>query len=289
MKKVIILGHENPDVDSMVSGFLLEKLLNRRNLGINFKFVIPDRVIDDESVKVCKKYGLDVRKYQDEIDFNNSSLKYILVDHHKREVAGQIVGVIDHHPALEEVYNIDHYTNTKASSTSCLIVQKNEREFTKEELTLAMLAAFFDTASFHSTKARKKDFIWIKKWSKKFSINWQDLYQDGLAITPEMSISKLAVNGLKKYNFNNMLIESSYIQIIDVDKKEDKIKAILDFLSEYLIKKELDCFIFIVHDMTKFKSTVYQIDKTGIKVRKYNSYASRGTTIMPDIYDDFKN
>lgn len=287
--EVIILGHENPDVDSMVSGFLLEKFLNRRNLGIHFKFIIPDRTLDEESVKACEKYGFFVKKYQRQVNFDDSSLKYILVDHHQREVAGKIVGVIDHHPTLEDVVNIPYYTNTQASSTSCLIVQKNESEFTKEELTLAMLAAFFDTASFHSTKAQKKDFEWIKKWSKKLRIHWQTLYQDGLAITPKMPTSKLAFNGLKKYDFNNILMESSYIQVINVLEKDDEIKAILEFLSEYLIKKKLDFFIFIVHDMTKFKSTVYQIDKLGIKVRKYNSYASRETTIIPNIYHDLKN
>lgn len=41
--KYIILGHENPDVDSIVSGYLLEKYMIK--LGFDAQFVIPDKVI----------------------------------------------------------------------------------------------------------------------------------------------------------------------------------------------------------------------------------------------------
>ena len=47
----IILGHQNPDVDSIVSGYLLEQYLNR--CGYVSKFMIPDSVIDEENLRVC--------------------------------------------------------------------------------------------------------------------------------------------------------------------------------------------------------------------------------------------
>ena len=45
----IILGHQNPDVDSIVSGYLLEQYLNR--CGYVSKFMIPDSVIEEEKFK----------------------------------------------------------------------------------------------------------------------------------------------------------------------------------------------------------------------------------------------
>ena len=53
MKKIIILGHENPDEDSVISGFLLQNLLNRRKLGVSFQFVIPDLIIEQEVIDIC--------------------------------------------------------------------------------------------------------------------------------------------------------------------------------------------------------------------------------------------
>ena len=39
MQKYIILGHENPDVDSIVSGYIYQNYLRRRNIDADF--IIP--------------------------------------------------------------------------------------------------------------------------------------------------------------------------------------------------------------------------------------------------------
>ena len=61
--KIVILGHENPDVDSLLSGYLLEKYMNDR-YGNVFKYVIPDKVLDEESIEILNKIGVDVSKYR---------------------------------------------------------------------------------------------------------------------------------------------------------------------------------------------------------------------------------
>ena len=61
--KIVILGHENPDVDSLLSGYLLEKYMNDRNDNI-FEYVIPDKVLDEESIEILNKIGVDVSKYR---------------------------------------------------------------------------------------------------------------------------------------------------------------------------------------------------------------------------------
>ena len=58
----VILGHQNPDVDSIVSGYLLEKYLN--NHGYCSKFIIPDLKIDNENLIICRNYGLNPSDYQ---------------------------------------------------------------------------------------------------------------------------------------------------------------------------------------------------------------------------------
>lgn len=289
MKKIIILGHENPDEDSLVSGFLLQNLLNRRNLGIDFEFVIPDLVLDQEAVTISSHYGLDVTKFQKEIDLSNPEQEYILVDHHERGLSGKIIAVIDHHPSFVEVKDIPHYINQPASSTTCLICQGREDEFSKKELELAMMAAMIDTASFHSTKTRESDKDWVLSYCKKLNINYDKLYKTGLCLTPSMSIKNMSLHGLKKYHWEQKEVESSYIQIEQVDKNAILIDNILQFLTDYVSSKNLDAFVFIVHDMTNFQSNVYQIEKDRIKTREYSQYTSRGNTIMPDVFHDLTN
>ena len=67
MDKIIILGHENPDVDSIVSGYLLEKILSKK--GYDAKFVIPDKFISNDTMNICIKYGLEPSKFM--MDFKS--------------------------------------------------------------------------------------------------------------------------------------------------------------------------------------------------------------------------
>ena len=62
--KYIILGHVNPDVDSVLSGVLLERILNRYTNN-EFKFIIPDDFIDDITKKIVNDLGIDISKYQE--------------------------------------------------------------------------------------------------------------------------------------------------------------------------------------------------------------------------------
>ncbi len=78
LKKYIILGHENPDVDSIVSGYLLEKLLLSKSF--NVEFIIPDKKIEKDVVELCKEFGLDIEKlgYLKDLP-TNKDYHYILV------------------------------------------------------------------------------------------------------------------------------------------------------------------------------------------------------------------
>ena len=70
MNKIIILGHENPDVDSIVSGYLLEKIM--LNMGYDVKYIIPDKEISNSErrklstfpdIKLNSEYISKVDKY----------------------------------------------------------------------------------------------------------------------------------------------------------------------------------------------------------------------------------
>ena len=113
MKDIIILGHINPDVDSIVSGYLLEKILMKK--GINAKFVIPDKKLDKDTLLICTKYGLYPNMFMRKIDLNNKDINYILVDHNKRDLKGNILAIIDHHPTNDTVEVKDYYNENAVS------------------------------------------------------------------------------------------------------------------------------------------------------------------------------
>lgn len=280
MAKYVILGHENPDVDSIVSGYLLEKLMQQK--GYDILFIIPDKKIDETSVKICQEYGLHVCNYQKNLgDFLDC--KFILVDHHKRKDVKNVVAVVDHHPTMEKI-NVPYYQNEKKSSTSCLICQgENESYFSKTDIKLALLAAFVDTASFHSTKTCEKDVVWAREMCEKYSLDYEKLYQAGLCLTDVSDLKKACFNGLKKYEIGSYKIASSYVQVLHFEDLDLKMEKMLDYLREYFVENGLDVYLFLVHDMTIFKTTVYDLRENELKIEKYEEYAARGETILPKI------
>lgn len=282
--KYIILGHENPDVDSLVSGYLLEKVMKKK--GYDASFFIPDQSIASDSEKICNKYNLYLGKYY--VDELPKDAKYILVDHNDREVPGEIVAVLDHHPTPKDKSNIGYYRNEKVSATACMIVKDCEDMLDKQDIEIACVATFIDTVSFHSTKTVKKDISWVNEMTTKYDLDYDEMYRDGLCLTELTNVEEIAFNGLKKAEYNGVSIYSSYVQIVDLEKNKNIIEKITKLLKKYRKKEKIDLFVFIVYDMTNFYTKVYKISDE-IEVDEYFLYASRGNTIIPDIIKKYCN
>lgn len=283
MDKIIILGHENPDVDSIVSGYLLEKVLTIK--GYSAEFVIPDGKIEQESLDICRKYNLEPTRFKKSIDLNDKNAQYILVDHDERNVAGCIKCVIDHHPNGKE--NIEgKYYNKKISSTACYVCQGNENLLSKEDLLLAAVATMVDTASFNSTKGREEDKKWVLELCETYGFDYDKLYKEGLCLTNLDDIQAASLNGLKKYNHGWKKFQSSYIQVKDPMAEQEKINEILKILEDYIISQNLNAFVFIVHDMVQFKTSYYLIKDGKIEKRDYEKYTSRGNVVVPEVREE---
>ena len=276
--KYIILGHENPDVDSLVSGYLLEKVMKKK--GYEVSFCIPDKVIASDSERICSKYKLNLKKYM--VDDLDKDAKYILVDHNDREVPGEIVAVLDHHPTPKDKSSVPYYRNEKISATACMIAKDCEEYLDKHDTELACVATFIDTVSFHSTKTVKKDISWVNEMTTKYDLDYDEMYRDGLCLTELTNVEEIAFNGLKKAEYDGFSIHSSYVQIVDLEKNKKIIDKIIEKLKKYRNKENVDLFVFIVYDMTNFYTKVYKINEN-IDYDEYFLYASRGNTIIPDI------
>ncbi len=283
MEKYIILGHSNPDVDSIVSGMLYESYLKK--LGKNVSFVIPDTKIEEDTLRILAMFQVDPQIYQKKLTYDGNT-KFILLDHHQREGIGEVVQIIDHHPTKEPISVLD-YMNEPVGSTAYLIVHGKEDSFSKKEITLALLATFIDTVSFHNSKTREEDYAWAQAMCQRYQLDFQQFYQLGLCLTDLSDFEKACFNGHKKYQFGTHVVESSYIQIKDTDRAESMVQDMLDLLGEYVVRQKLDMYAFIVYDMDVFKSRVYKVTDDGFTSKQYDELASRGMTIIPEIETEF--
>lgn len=285
-QKIVILGHENPDVDSIISGYLLERIYQKLFSGFyDVQFVIPDKVLDEESVEICLKYGVDARKYQMDLPLN-SETEYILVDHYEdSRISKMPKKIIDHHPTMRTI-NTD-IINKESLSTALALYHLYSKEytFTEEEIEKIILASYVDTASLTSTKTTAEGKKDIKYLIKEYQINEEPLYEEGLCLTNLKNIREASMHGLKKYKYGEYWVWSSYVQI--KSENHELIPTLLKQCQQTLKNEKLACFVFIEHDMSVFESTAYFITKDGISTKKYDSYTSRGSTIMPVIEEIF--
>ena len=126
-----------------------------------------------DSVTLFAKYNLYVGKYY--VDELPSDAKYILVDHNDRQVPGEIVAVLDHHPTPNDKSGIEYYRNEKVSATACMIAKDCEEELDKHDIEIACVATFIDTVSFHSTKTVKKDISWVNEMTTKYDLDYDEI------------------------------------------------------------------------------------------------------------------
>ena len=108
--KLVILGHENTDFDSIISGMLLENIY-RKMYRYKADFIIPDEVLKD-TAKLCNKYHVDYRRYEKKYELDED-IHSVLVDHSVdlRNIPSVIMA-IDHHPPKQELPYLVKYSHT---------------------------------------------------------------------------------------------------------------------------------------------------------------------------------
>ena len=153
-KEVFVLGHKNPDADSIISSYILSRILKR--LGANAHFAVLS-----EQYEYCKSDIKLIDNFIKEepviVDDINNKL-FVLVDHNNLEglSTDNVIGAIDHHIMTGEVYDT---LEIEYASTGLLIYDlfKDMYEFTAEEKELIGLSVLADTDYLCSSRFTEED------------------------------------------------------------------------------------------------------------------------------------
>lgn len=279
--KPTIIGHDNPDVDSISSGLLLEKLF--KYLDIDAIFTICEESIEKTIQSVLNKFDIDISSRLN----GRVSENLFLVDHHETRHKGHVIGAIDHHATIKK-YSYFYYINEASSSTTLHIYNlmiKYNYPITEYEATLIVLGAYTDTCSLSSSKTRESDKVIIKRLIKEFNLDEKKFYKEGLLLRDleTMHINDIINNGLKVYTFGEHTIKSSYLRVGSISDLDLVSKELIRNITPHIRSTSITSWILIVVALYDSKTMEIHITNKDVQTFIHDGILSRGKDIMPKI------
>ncbi len=260
-----VVGHKNPDTDSICSAIVLAHFLNG----------VPAKLgnINPETEYVLKKFGV----MEPETIKSAKGKEIILVDHSEKSQTiddleeGKLIGIIDHHKIGISTSEPILYISKSLGSTASIIAElcfKNimdyiggENKELKPDLAGLLLSAIIsDTILFKSPTTTELDKILAEKLCKIANIN--NLEEFGMEILKaKSSVGNMAPEEIvsidyKDFEFNSHKIGIGQVEVIDVKEVEKKKDDILKILNEKLEKEGYELLLFLITDIMKEGSEV---------------------------------
>lgn len=231
-KKIYIIGHNNPDADSIFSAYLLNNIFS--NFGINSSFAMLNNDFYSSSDEDLIRDNLRVKPEIICVENNN----FILVDHNTiGDIPKEnVFGSFDHHVIANEVENI---IEMERASTGLLLYDlfKDKYDFNEEEKKLILLTVLADTDYLHSTRFKEDDKVLFDELNSIVKLNI-DEYKNKYFKTTDLSLSieeniNRNVKFYPKLNLHRVLITSNLED--DYEKLDNYIEYITKLNDKYLL------------------------------------------------------
>jgi len=239
MEKVYVVGHLNPDTDTIVAALSLANLLNQKENTNKYIPVITGKP-NPETMFVFERFALG---FPDILE-NAQDKKLFLVDHNEATqiVPGwseeNIIGFVDHHKINFKSSSPIYVVCRPWGSSNSIIydMYKKEGIALPDKLKPAMLAAILsDTVILKSPTTTPIDMNIVEELSCELNINFQELGMEMFKAkskvankTPEEIIK----NDFKDYDMNGKKVGIGQIETTDLRELEPKLNEIIAKMKE---------------------------------------------------------
>lgn len=274
---VVVMGHRNPDMDSIVSSILVRDIL--RSFGVKSDFAV---------IKNSNSFDSNIKNMNDLIDEKPLEIsaeeigeyKFFLVDHNdvnqSIKKSNLVVGCIDHHLSSGK---IDYYY--KDLGACALVIYdlfKDKYDFSQKHKKLIYFAFLSDTNFGKSSRYSISDERLVKELG--YNTNYDNHFKKYFKET-KISENNFKESGFKVIDINGIEFESSFLNVVN---KEDKKEKYINFV------KESNCnYIGLWYDFGQECTFTYVKLAGELLVLKYDFIASRAMDIVPDVQKIIKD
>lgn len=268
MEKVLILGHKNPDTDSICSSLVMERIA--KMYGIEAEAVRLGN-INKETEYALNYLGIEPQR---QISNAEAGQKVILVDHNEapQSIDGrenlEVIAVIDHHRIADFSTSMPLYYIAKPyGCTSTLlyeICKKEGLEIDKTMATLMLSAIISDTLLLKSPTCTQKDIEAFEELEKIAEIDAKVYGLDMLKAGTDLSIYSTAevINlDAKEFNEKGKKIVIAQVNTADIEDVFARKEELSFEIEKRIVDDNLDLFIFVITDIINSNSKIIALGK----------------------------
>ena len=250
--EILVIGHKNPDTDSICSAIAYSELKNK--LGQNTKPVRAGE-LNKETEFVMDYFKSEIPALNPDI----SGRDVILVDHNERTQTAdgfegaKILELIDHHRIAN--FNVDEPLKVRMEPVGCtstiIFDMYKENGLLPDKITAGLMlsAIISDTLLFKSPTCTEKDTIAGRELSKIAEIDLAvygvEMLKAGTALD-DKTINELLNMDMKIFDINDFKIGIAQINAVDEKAILAKKEEILLEISNIMKSDNLNMFMFVV-------------------------------------------
>lgn len=277
--RIVLAGHDQPDVDSILSCELMRRFLSRA--GIDAAIVL-ETPADEQSARIAQAMGADVSAMAGKIAPQDS---VVLLDHYEPQHAGRVIACIDHHPTMQPL-NYPYVQIEPAGACANMVLalmREAGMDVMPQDERLAVCALYLDTIALRSTKIAPQEAAWAEATARRLGMDIAWLEREGMSLADlTQPVHALATGGLKRHSFGGSVVMSSYVQTDAMTPA--LLEAILNEIREELANCGADEWVFLIHDPRRMRSRQINLYADGHRKQiDYDFLASRGKDVMPQV------
>ncbi len=281
-----VLGHANPDTDSVCSAIAYSRIKNHTPLI----FGKPS----EEALFVLRQFNMQIPEQVESIE----GMSVVLVDHNEKEHSAKgyenanIIEVIDHHRIGFKNDKTIKFTARPVGSTATIISQEYAN-MDQNTAGLLLSAILSDTLLFRSNTTSEQDKQEAIRLAKIARIDLQRWGEELIRVKTniqEKSPRELIEDNNKKTMLNNYTIEVSKIVVMDFEQVEKYITDFRNVLDKNREERKLSASALIIVSLKNNKTRILvssdRVTKLGNKklvqgIATFNGMQSRHGDVLP--------
>ncbi|HSJ38924.1 MAG TPA: manganese-dependent inorganic pyrophosphatase [Planococcus sp. (in: firmicutes)] len=257
MSKVFVLGHKNPDTDSVCSAIAYAYLKNETGLEAE---AIRLGEMNNETIFALNEFGFEAPRLVKRVSEEVSQV--ILVDHNERQQSAddidqvQVLEVIDHHRIANfETTDPLFFRAEPVGCTTTILLKlfkENNVEIPANIAGLMLSAIISDSLLFKSPTCTDQDVRAARELAEIAGVN-VDSY--GLAMLKagadlsNKTLEDLISLDSKEFEAGGHRFEVAQVNAIDVSEVLERQRELEVLMEQAISVKNLDLFVFVVTDI----------------------------------------